>query len=284
MAGLNQEFSQNNTIWTSSKTVALFIDVQDFTGLEREDAIAYKNKLSKNIEELRQKNIPVIWVAISKDGVKLLKPSVSCDANSLRDFSELEDIGFVGHREEFENSDLYADFMHHYGPRKSEVVYRKPSMSALAEATDIHQRDEILEEAGVKLASRMADEDHPETKYITVDQMDYEFNNLFNGKETLNKFLKENSISETIIFGAVSYYCVSKTAESAVEKGFKASIASDMVLSWQYSSPDGIGTLVWGGNIKNSFNHASLILQRNPNLAGLPVVPFAQIFPSQTPE
>lgn len=266
MGKLHRAFSGQETEGFYLKPAALIVDVQSFDGMQRSDALAYKNALVKNLQELRDRHIPIIWVGIAAGGIKLLPPTEGDDPHAPRDMNELKEMGFfIGYHPDSCNRDIYDEFMALHGPRKGDVVYRKFSMSALAEVTDTALRDDILKESGVKFKSQRDDKDHPDTRYIEPDEEDNMFQKLFAGLTTLADYMREQSFNQTIIYGTVAHYCVTKTAEDAHRKGFNPIVASDMVLSWKYPDNDITGkkpgTLVWQAEQGSTspFNHAALI-------------------------
>ena len=239
-----------------SKTAALLIDVQSFEGMSRKDALAYSAALSERITSLRDAGVAIVWIGIAAGGAKLLEPSASLAPRSLED---LEEIGFIGHlmSDSNPNYDIYRDFMQSHGPRENEVVYRKPSMSALASAADIHEIKHILAQSGRKLKSDYNSDDHPETVYIEPENQLTEFKQMFGDQPVLHDYLQVKGFQATYLMGTISKYCITETAISSVVKGYETHVATDMVLSWEYpvtahTRPQ--GKLVW-----ENFDHAALI-------------------------
>lgn len=238
------------------KTAALLIDVQSFEGMSRDDALSYSAALSERITSLRANGIAVVWIGIAPGGAKLLEPSASPAPRALED---LEEIGFVGHlmAESNPNHDIYRDFMLSYGPRENEIVYRKPSMSALASGADTPDMKHILEQSGRKLKSEYSSTDHPETIYIEPEDQLSQFKEMFSDSPTLHDYLQIKGFESTYIMGTVSRYCITETAISSVLKGYETHVAADMILSWQHpvtANTRAHSQLVWA-----NFDHAAQI-------------------------
>lgn len=236
-----------------SRSAALVIDVQSFEGMTRDDALSFSKALGRQLTEFREGGVPPVWVSIAAGGSKLLPPVADHDA--CRDLLVLEEMGFKGHLPGSANSDVYAAFINEFGPRDNEVIYRKPSMSALVTRQDRQERDQILRWGGVKFHAQRADGDHPETIYIYEGEQDAQFDKLFPDPLSLHDYLAVQNVTDIYVMGAVSKYCVTETAISASHKGYKTQILSDLTLSWLYDE-EAKGQLKWA-----DFDHGALITQ-----------------------
>lgn len=242
-----------------TRQAALIVDLQSFAGMSPDDAKLFGEALGRKLTEFRQSGVQPVWIAIAPGGSKLLPPSSAEDSTwQVRDLQTLEEMGFDGFLPSSDNHEIYASFIQNFGPRNDEIVYRKPAMSALATIDDTNDMSRILEQAGVKLESQKnVTEDHPATRYISSDQQEAEFRNLFSSGLALHDYLAESNCRAVYILGAVSKYCVAETAISAAVKGYQAEIVPDMVLSWMYpvtGASRESGKLVWSG-----FDHRNLI-------------------------
>ena len=200
---------------TSSNTMALVIDVQDFSRMDAVDATNYAKKLAENLKSLREQGVSITWVTMRKDA-QLYKPK-NIDSGAfpqVRDIEELREMGFHGIDPEHENHEIFRDFLLNHGPITDEAVSVKSLKSALVEPEDASDKPEYQ-------ASLEAECGEPLSEYFG------------SGTTTLAGYMRGQGIQNTILMGAVSSHCVSETAVSAAVKGFNPQIITDSVLSWQ---------------------------------------------------
>lgn len=194
--------------------MALVIDVQGLSGLDRIDAQNFVDKLAETLTSLRDGGTPVTWVAMRK-GAGLYEPTETDPSApvQVRDISELRDMGFSGVDSEQENHDIYSKFLSEHGPRTNEAVACKSVKSALLEEVDASGKDDYTQ--------------------MLEGECGQELSDYFGGQKTLTDYMREQNVNSTILMGAVSSHCISETAVSGALKGFAPQVMLDRVLSWQ---------------------------------------------------
>lgn len=241
----------------TASPAALMIDLQSFNGMTPQDATAYADSLGQKLTMLRQNNIPVVWVTADSTGMgnKAWIPEKGAERGA-RSESDLRAMGFDGAEPTHDNSEIFSEFMQKYGPRQDEPVFRKSFMDAFAEpgdiehaARDTHKKDLLLQSGAIYEHER--DKYTEQFRAIPEEASDAEYRNLFGGDQTVAGYLRNKGVTDTIIMGQVSHYCVLETAVGAASKGFNPAIIADHSLSWVF--PEGPvadpekATLVWRG-------------------------------------
>ncbi len=248
-----------------NSTAALMVGIQTFDGMTTQDASAFANSLAQTLKQLRENDIPIVWMVIdSKKGNKALIPN-NKHASDIRNIDELKEIGFEGFDEDQSNYKIFSNFIQKHGPRENEALFRKSFMSGLVEEADINHANKkdhqkaLLLQAGVVFHS---DEITGDSKYfyiINEKDADIEFSKFFKGEKTVPEHLRETNVQNTLIMGQVSYYCMLETAISAEEKGFNPTIIDDRCLSYVFAldptSKKESGTCVWQGTTDINGNH-----------------------------
>jgi len=120
-------------------TIALMIDIQQGTlrYMEREDAQAYLAHMKGVLDDLRARNIPIVWVAIGSNPNNFCPPDH--ENREKRESRELDAMEFFYDNlpeEEARNLDIYKEFMETHGPRKNEAMFSKIGFSALSDEED----------------------------------------------------------------------------------------------------------------------------------------------------
>lgn len=217
MSELTNEFASkqpendNNAL---SNTMALVIDVQDFSHMDTEDAKNYTRKLAESLMALREQGIPITWVTM-RPGAQLYEPE-KVDHGVLpqvRDMEELRKMGYHGVDPKLENHEVFRDFLLTHGPRLDEAVSVKSLKSALVEKEDVLGKDKYQKALELECGE-------PLSKY-------------FDSNTTLAGYMRDKGIQNVIMMGAVSSHCIAETAVSAAVKGFNSQVVVDAVLSWQ---------------------------------------------------
>jgi nicotinamidase-related amidase len=199
----------------SDQPMAIVIDIQDFDRLSREDTQAYADQLGENLSQLRENNIPVTWVTLTRTSA--FHDPIDGEAPLPRgsEPSDWEALGFHGVSDEYENADIFRQFLQDHGPRTDEAVYQKQFKSALVEVRDA--------------------EASPEYQEILSEESGLPFEELQaqgTDEKTLNQYLGEQGVRHPLLIGAVSSHCISETAATARLKGMDPRIESELVLSW----------------------------------------------------
>jgi len=242
-----------------SKTVALVIGITSFDSMTREDAAAYASALGDSLTELRLHKIPIVWGQIGSSDIVDYGNELWIPSNntlSKLDSRPYDTTAWVNmafnethwgrqvYGEEFShigkehNNDIHLVFLQQFGPRRNEVVYRKPTMDTLLHPDDIKTfgagyRDELLKQAGVEL--QLGWDPDPERNHANRER---ETNRVFNGlfrDPTLADHFRQQGYRNVLILGAMADFCCTETAISSATKGFNTTIATDRVLGW--SSP-----------------------------------------------
>ncbi len=235
------------------------IDLQSFDGMTPQDASAYAAAMGQTLTSLREKNIPVVWVTVDATGKgnKAWLPG-SGAGSSARSEAELSAMGFSGSETHQGNHEIFSRFMQEHGPRNNEPVFRKSFMDAFAEPTDINHpegeahKKALLVQAGAVYENEKTFYSYPESfRRIPEAKADDGFKKLFGTDITVADYMRKTGVTDTLIMGQVSHYCVLETAVGAASKGFNPVIAGDRTLSWVYTTDPATkaeqATFVWQG-------------------------------------
>jgi nicotinamidase-related amidase len=246
-------------------TAAIFSSVLEFDGMTREDAANYAQALGQTINDLRSRNVHIIWACINSEmGNKSFCPEADA-ASDVRSLEELTENGFLWEEDEYDNYDILLKFIDEYGPRENEAMFRKSFMSALVEPGDIEHENRqehqysLLEQAGIIVSDGSSPAPAGDMfRVIDPVDADEEYLGLFNNDVTVAEYLRDNNIQRTLIMGQVAYYCNLETCISAAEKGFNPSIVGDRCLSWVYTEDADTGsevqTCVWNSDVDRNGN------------------------------
>ena len=194
--------------------MALVIDIQDLSRMDRQDAQNYVDALAQKLEQLRANHVAVTWVTM-RENPQFYPPieKQPGEAIETRDLAELIDMGFYGVDPAYDNYDILKNFLVSHGPQTDEAVFCKSVKSALLEKDDAHNKPEYIEEL-----ERQCGQDL-ETYF---SEQDY----------TLSQYMRDQGVTDTYIMGAVSSHCVVETAVSAAIKGFNPFVLVENILSW----------------------------------------------------
>lgn len=277
----------------SNKPAALvIIDIQDFHGMSAVDARNFREAMEQRLTQARQIGQPIIWVAIEKGGYDISLPGNV--RRQMRDPEIVRRFGFHTDDNTQQNNEIYREFIRIQGPTSDDVICRKPFMSAFVEPQDFatmspQERAELLLQAGFIIENYHRYEQEPDQKnpsFTMIEQNASEqtWQKLMGRSDapTLVKHLRQQGIDSMEIIGAVSKYCVSESALTAIAKGFDVTIDSNLVLSWQYhdaENPTSRGQLVWRDGM-SADDHAQLIRSRLASQAS--VVLRSQTAPSSS--
>jgi nicotinamidase-related amidase len=195
--------------------MALVIDVQDLARMDAIDAHNYVERLAETLTSIRDSQIPITWVTMRKNA-QLYKPLKTDPETSsqTRDTDQLREMGFHGIDPEYDNHEIFKNFLLKHGPRTDEVVSCKSTKSALVEEIDAKQKPEYQNTLEAECGETLS------TYFGSQEQ-------------TLADYMREQGINNTIIMGAVSSHCIAETAASSSVKGFNPNIITDRLLSWQ---------------------------------------------------
>lgn len=125
---------------TMQGTMALMIDIQQgcLRFMEREDARGYLEHMGRVIDDLRERNVPIGWVTIGREGEgNILRQRTAGNGDSdIREDSEINSMNFFmppgQDKEMYRNEDLFENFVRNHGPRQGDMMFTKEGFSALS--------------------------------------------------------------------------------------------------------------------------------------------------------
>jgi len=203
----------------AANTVHLMIDVQIgcLAGLSPEGAQRYLDHQARMIQELRDNNIPTLWVTITDDNKLVPRKEnwspVSAEPRSAEDFKSMEFFrteGMADAAKAERINGIFAAFMEKSGPKADEDMFRKRFLDAFVDSACLKENPALY----AHLLTHRRDETVADIQQAAADT-------------SLADHLKKLGIEHVVISGMEADVCPVETAMGAVRSGFTVSILAD---------------------------------------------------------
>jgi nicotinamidase-related amidase len=199
--------------------MALVVDLQagEIGKMQPADAQAYFDRLGESLNQMRREGTPVTWLTMTPEN-RLHEPKPGAGADP-RSTENLRDLGFFAGAERAppETMAVFNRFMAEHGPKQNEAVYTKYFKSPFTLPEDYADRPGLRATMG---------------KDYDLERFPLPEPGAFPGKR-LDQYMREQGAGEAVIMGGMSSHCIPETAIGVAEKGFRATVARDLLIGWE---------------------------------------------------